>query len=270
MARAPVWPLRWAWSLSFLAVTVLALGSATAAAAAPTTGPAGAAARVSPHGTPTQKSLCLACHAPHGSAYPRLLGAESPLSCYPCHPKPTTAGSRWTGEKTFTRSAHAELCLKCHNPHGVPDPTTRVTVPKALLAPESALCRGCHRGIDQRFEASLRVTEGSGVRSRHPVDVPGAKVGCVSCHNPHQIRQNPPGGFAPTLTDPDSGKLFTFLGGVTSQEFCFKCHDGTWPGAANIAAEVADRKAANSAEVFQLPRSPRHDGLSGDQPGAAA
>jgi predicted CXXCH cytochrome family protein len=160
------------------------------------------------------------------------------------------AKSRWTGEKTFKRSAHADACLKCHNPHGAADPQTRDVFPKALVAGEYDLCTGCHKELGQRFAESRKASVVANVRSRHPVDQAGGKLHCVTCHNPHQVRQNLPGGHEPALTDPTSGRLFTYLGGNTSQEFCLKCHDGSWPGAADIAAEVKDRAVVRSGFVW--------------------
>ncbi|MDI6871076.1 MAG: cytochrome c3 family protein [Bacillota bacterium] len=182
---------------------------------------------------------CTACHDPHGTPDPWLLRARSGTVCYPCHPKPDSPENLWTGEKTFRRSAHAEVCLECHNPHGAVNPQTGAVYPKALVAGGADLCFKCHPQVGERFAESRRVTVASGLRSRHPVDQPGSTIRCVSCHNPHQVRAKSSGTYAAALTDPDTGKLFAWLGGSASQEFCLKCHDGSWPGAANIAAEMA-------------------------------
>lgn len=192
---------------------------------------------------------CTACHAPHGSGNPSLLRAGLQLACYPCHSTPAGGQSLWTGEKTFRRSTHAEVCLGCHNPHGVLDAQTGKVLPKALLAGEYELCVTCHPDIGHKFAESRRAEDAFGVRSRHPVDEAGSTVRCVSCHNPHQVRANPD-GYQPALTDPDSGKLFLWLNGTTSQEYCLRCHDGSWAGAPNIQAEIANPKAAVSEFVW--------------------
>lgn len=193
---------------------------------------------------------CTACHQPHGSRYASLLLTEPKTACYGCHPKPTDPKNKWTGDKVFRRSAHAEVCLDCHNPHGVADPVSGAVYPKALTAAETELCLRCHPSVAGRFAESKKASAVSGVRSRHPVDEANAKVRCVSCHNPHQVRQNPPGGYEAALTDPNSGKLFMWLSGKTSQEYCLKCHDGSWPGAADITAEMKEKQAAVSGFVW--------------------
>lgn len=202
---------------------------------------------------PSTKSTpgqCTACHNPHGAPNPSLLREPRTAVCYPCHPMPEQGKSLWTGEKSFRRSAHREVCLECHNPHGTINPQTGTVYPKALVDEGAALCFRCHAGLRQRFAESQTASTASGIRSRHPADQPGSTIRCVSCHNPHQIRAKMPGGADPILTDPDTGKLFAWLGGNASQEFCLKCHDGSWPGAADIAAEAAKAQTVVSGFVW--------------------
>lgn len=195
---------------------------------------------------------CSNCHPPHGSAFSGLLRAETPVkACFTCHPKSTGETDLWRGEKAFARSGHAALCLKCHNPHGAPDPKTGQAYPKMLTGNSPDLCFTCHAQVAEQFAASREASAKSGVRSRHPVDEPGAKVTCVNCHNPHTVRANPPGGYEAALSDPaQPGKLYAWLGGNSSNEYCLRCHDGSWPGAANIKAEMADRTKLASGFVW--------------------
>lgn len=195
---------------------------------------------------------CSACHPPHGSEYPGLLRAETPQrACLACHPKANAPDGLWRGEKAYARSGHAALCLKCHNPHGVSDPRTGTAYPKMLTAGSPELCLSCHSKVAEQFAASREASAKSGVRSRHPADEAGAKVSCADCHNPHVVRANPPGGYEAALSDPaQPGKLYAWLGGNSSNEYCLRCHDGSWPGAANIKAEAADRTQTGSGFVW--------------------
>ena len=106
---------------------------------------------------PADNSECTACHAPHGSAAPKMVLRTGKALCGECHddflPK--------------AKSQHVPVlsgeCLSCHNPHAS---TNKFLVKLA----GKALCFDCH----DDFLAGAKV--------KH---APAESGECSACHNPH-------------------------------------------------------------------------------------
>jgi hypothetical protein len=128
-------------------------------------------------------------------------------------------------------------------PHGSEFPLLTATF-------EEATCAQCH---DEAREMSNAGT----FTHHHVVDseqAPDVEMECATCHDPHRVKSSP---WAP-LTDPHTGALVV-QADVPSDasvdparaandtgRFCLRCHDGSWPGAVNIAAELSNESVINS------------------------
>lgn len=142
---------------------------------------------------------CSACHDAHFSGFPHNLHQYMPGVCGECH----SQGSN-INPKTMhpPGSAPADVCTKCHNPHG--------TSAKLLLKSVKSTCTSCHQKIlfgghkDELAECGKchdpHLQLGSGllrkdfpagceschddVRKGKTVHKPAQK-GCSACHAPH-------------------------------------------------------------------------------------
>ncbi len=172
---------------------------------------------IDPSATSVATDLCKTCHDGGSGTY---FGGLSAVDM----------SAAWTAP-----SAHEDNsapCTSCHGYHG--------GAGELVANPEETACATCHPTVVA--EMSL-----SGAYSRHKVVDSEQSTGlleCVTCHEPHTVDDNP---WIP-VTDPDNGNLvaaadvpsdhFSTAGSDTTA-FCLDCHDGTWTGATDIAAELA-------------------------------
>ena len=190
---------------------------------------------------------CTSCHNAHDDAFGAFLRwpNRSAELCTICH-------TRWqydlSAHAAPSSSRFADNCRTCHRPHDA------ARASPLLVAAEPELCGGCHREQADRMRRSAptrHVTIRSGALE--------ADTGlCSSCHDPHLVR---PGAALdrPILTDPDdparpprllpsSETPFSYvaqprMATEARDAFCLDCHDGTWPGAIDVAAELRSRGA---------------------------
>lgn len=111
---------------------------------------------------PVKEGECLSCHAPHGSAKPKLLAESESLSelCFTCHDQAAFQ------KKNLHGPVAEGSCDACHDPH-------ETDARKLLKKGERELCLGCHQDF------AIKMGKASVV---HP---PVRKEPCTSCHDPH-------------------------------------------------------------------------------------
>ena len=161
---------------------------------------------------------CADCHGTHGikghvetdsPTYPRNV----PVLCGSCHRTGQKAALRYTGVEHeilehYEESIHGKgllksglvvtaMCADCHTPHGeLPAKDPASTVNPANVA---QTCAKCHRGIYEKFEASIHSPAVSRSKKQLPI--------CSDCHTAHTIGR----------TDKDDFRL-------TIMTQCGKCH----------------------------------------------
>ncbi|MDI3280842.1 MAG: cytochrome c3 family protein [Bacillota bacterium] len=202
---------------------------------------------------------CLNCHSIHFPETTQGLlrkdNADNGL-CLACHGKGRRPWGRWPGKEAYNVSAHfaAPLaegvrrsdpsrpafpgqCVNCHNPHGWEDQVGGGFPEKLLWTREPELCFLCHE--EQREEFTQ-----VGIDSRHKVDWPEQGISCSDCHNPHLVW---PAATGSLVSDPDRpNELLAFPEWAYSvrtrafDDFCLRCHDGTWPNAVDIRREISE------------------------------
>jgi hypothetical protein len=211
---------------------------------------------------------CADCHDPHAdtnatpyisdpdpgdSAVPAGLDAEY---CLTCHDQQQASDMT-----SFRSSAHNTPSLSCApschvGSAGVDGNSQAPFGPHGSVYPsltayfEESLCANCHN-------EAAEMSNGGTFTHHHVVDAEqtgGSPLECVTCHDPHLVKNSP---WQP-LTHPHTGALVTAsdvpresatdpAGASTDTgRFCLTCHDGSWPGAVNIAAELANEDTINS------------------------
>ena len=158
--------------------------------------------------------MCLSCHDPHRSNYPKLLRSESKDLCFTCHDK----------AKFTKKNVHSIIrtvgCTACHNAHAS-------EFPYLLSESPYKICSSCHA----KKEKETHVVALPGGK-RHPIagvtdpstvkyikvpdpvnpkklvevpdpEHPGKPMTCTSCHDPHSS---------------DFDNLFV------TERICEKCH----------------------------------------------
>ncbi len=114
----------------------------------------------------------------------KVAAAQINATCLSCHEKARQAN--------YSTSMHARrqvACTSCHSVHSSKSPTGQLKTAK-----DSETCFTCHK---QERAKSMRA-------SHHPVRE--GKLGCTSCHNPHD-------GNSPKMLNADS-----------VNELCYQCH----------------------------------------------
>lgn len=114
----------------------------------------------------------------------RLKANDLDVTCLSCHEK--------GGQANYQMSAHARRNVACTSCHSVHSPQSVEGQLRARSDTET--CAGCHKSERAK---SLRT-------SHHPVRE--GKMGCSSCHDPHD-------GSRPKMLQADS-----------TNELCYKCH----------------------------------------------
>ncbi len=132
------------------------------------------------------KVKCVSCHNPHqpridlaavGKPYPLPpTGEEAPLECLSCHVRILEGHDKL--------GSGSEACWACHDNRtmGVLHLASGET--QFPLADFSRLCAQCHQ---KRYQAWTDGTHGAPAWLEGSVEVHGTqRVGCISCHDPHQ------------------------------------------------------------------------------------
>jgi len=145
------------------------------------------------HG-PVAAGGCLVCHDPHGGEGPSLVRGTPAKLCLLCHAE--------TLPLPVERSLHGPVpCTQCHNPHGGQTPFLTDTA-------GNPFCGRCHQDV-------LESAEGHPIAG-HPVAAevdpshPGKPLGCISCHDPHSLR--------------DVSKVKLLQNETAQRQFCRRCH----------------------------------------------
>jgi|GEM_PF-2327996 len=171
--------------------------------------------------------------------------------CYTCH----GVGSAYKGgdhETAFEGSVHntampnpasgtENRCINCHEPHAAPNENLK-------RYSEEQACFACHYPdtiAPGAPDIYARITASPSPDTHHDVldedqAVNGSKIECQNCHNPHGLTA------VYKLTDPDNpapGVLWTETAEPTEaqpksgtiNEFCLRCHDGTYTGNGTVA-----------------------------------
>jgi predicted CXXCH cytochrome family protein len=169
------------------------------------------------HGALESGRKCLACHDPHGSAFPKQL-AKAPMDlCLSCHDKPLdTPKGKIVDMKTYlseNKDKHGPVrekdCSACHNPHGSDNfRILRKYFPPVFYAPfdakNYALCFNCHEKtlvLDPRTTTLTNFRNGDQNLHYLHVNKPVKGRTCRACHemhatnNPKHIRDSVPFGI---------------------------------------------------------------------------
>lgn len=210
-----------------------------------------------------RKLQCTSCHSAHDNSLGGFLRVSNDGArlCQVCHER---RDYRRSAHQVSQSSRFRDNCMACHVDH-------RGARDTPLLAkPQQELCGSCH----QREAAAM----GPAAVSRHGLEdgllapeVSFRTMRCATCHDPHTVR--PKGASSRRfLTDPDDRSIprpmvreeITPHGYVTDPhlaaqdtgEFCMDCHDGTWPGALNLRAELSSVRFVRSE--FAIGRANLH------------
>ncbi len=265
--------------------------------------------RSTPHGDPqkgperqtsVQRGSCVQCHnwrANKGARAGRLenrglFASNNNELCITCHATPSPSGvfpsaADWQQSAHAMTSAEGNLCIQCHDPHGVRD--SAGVIPAMLREREPGLCLRCHDGArggaDIRSEMrkpSIHARDARGTHDPHEGNnrAPQRHATCSDCHNPHRAMQPSAPSPAPEASQRLAGvSRVETTGGVAGMaplytwrtaadpataneyEICFKCHS-SWtrqpPGQSDIALETSP--ASRSFHPIQaVGRNPRID-----------
>jgi len=146
---------------------------------------------------PGKKLACVTCHNPHkpynNNPKAKFLRKERVSLCVTCHEK----------EASVKKGAHREIdkkkwkpgdCAACHNVHKAKGGyLSRVVYGEIspMEPPVDGFCLACH---DPEGMAKHKVKQT--IYNEHPVGVrnptdklPGRKVSCVTCHDPHTFKE---------------------------------------------------------------------------------
>ena len=97
---------------------------------------------------------------------------------------------------------------------------------------------------------------------------------CIACHDPHLVTSSQPlinpetGARVPQADVPHEAASNPAAAAADTGRFCLICHDGSWPGAANIAAELANPATIRSG--FYRENRNLHEEHNGEPRGAPA
>lgn len=188
------------------------------------------------------KVQCTTCHDAHDDSKGRFLRTteRGGQLCRVCH-----------RQRDYDLSAHMaaqsaqfeENCVACHVDHGGAHPST------LLAEPQTDLCGRCHPTQGNAMR--------SGATTRHDLqDIApdaGRRLTCATCHEPHSVRPSllvdrqfvsdpddplrPRPLVSPAQT-PHGYRTQPEQAALDGSDFCMDCHDGTWPGALDIATEL--------------------------------
>lgn len=138
--------------------------------------------RPSRHPIKEGKMACIDCHAPHGSAGPKLMVKDSVNeTCYTCH-------METRGPFLWNHLPVVQDCSICHNPHGT-------VIPNLLKARPPFLCQQCHEPTSHRGNTPA-LSGTNGVAAATPfgtgfTSVPAQARSCNNCHNNIHGGNNP-------------------------------------------------------------------------------
>jgi predicted CxxxxCH...CXXCH cytochrome family protein len=170
--------------------------------------------------------LCKTCHDGGGGTF---FGAT-----------PADQSGFWT-----LPSAHfldGQDCQSCHGYHG------STASPDLVASREEDLCGSCH---DEALEMS-----NAGTPTHHHVvnseQTGGVSVECADCHDPHGVTDARPIVHPHTrglLVESDVPVDYSTDPAGAARDngiFCLACHDGSWPGGIDVAAELANETTINT------------------------
>ncbi len=206
------------------------------------------------------KLQCTSCHDAHSNGLGKFLviTAKDDILCRTCHNMREFPLSAHAPGKVFGQSLG---CATCHTSHNAAPGT-------ALLRDREPLtCGPCHKA---QFTAMATAV------SRHGSSSPlgrteTRRMTCSTCHDPHVVRAAVAYDRR-ILTDPRDTTVVPNLinsddtpynvmvlpepAAQSSPTYCLLCHDGSWPGATNILAEV--RNPGIRASEFALKATNLH------------
>ena len=205
--------------------------------------------------------LCFTCHAQPGiePATPFWPGQEMYTTNYKVYRTGNIVASGYLAPavhfrppagsvvpKTYPGKSYQEgECLNCHTPHGVGDPETGLFASNLTWNEGEKLCYQCHQAQRLEFGSMPAAALPSDSDSRHSLGYGTTGLRCSSCHNPHVVTAER------RVTNPKSEHRWELdwtprptqahpYGYQWISQFCLRCHDGSWPGAKNILAELTD------------------------------
>ncbi len=219
---------------------------------------------------PDGKLSCTTCHDPHhaynDSKKGKFLRKERLSLCYDCHKE----------QSDVKKGAHAEIdkkkwkkgdCAACHNVHNAKGGyLSRVVYGEIspMEPPVDGFCLACH---DPEGMAKHKIKES--VFNEHPVGVknpareklPGKRVSCVTCHEPHTHTEE-------LLRIPVRGDSQLCLTCHTDQKLTGTPHDILNNGDAKLSAK--EKKAlikSGTCSACHTPHNPEYKVLWSRKPG---
>lgn len=214
---------------------------------------------------------CSVCHLGHSSEEPALLAQDESRLCLGCHDASSRTGPLgWKVSAQFSARSHHAVegtstdglagasltCSSCHDSHsvrrgaiGVSDLSARVIDPGSGLAWSrgslTEFCLTCHRGTEGTASVVARVGFPIVDPARYPLFAGWDKQAFrVSIHatSPRITESRRTCGGCHQAHGSDNPRLLVAGEDTTSQAgACLSCHDGSVPGAGNIAASLTKR-----------------------------
>jgi predicted CXXCH cytochrome family protein len=155
------------------------------------------------------KGECFGCHNPHGADNWKLLRAEAPEMCYPCHEDIQKRAENSKYKHGVIKEKGS--CLECHTPHAS-------TVRFILKSPPTELCLTCHDKPVGKNDSIPSIT--SQIEGKKFLHGPIQDKDCGGCHKTHGSdhfrlldKEYPPSFYAPFKKE--------------NYDLCFNCHSET-------------------------------------------
>ncbi|MCP4263089.1 MAG: hypothetical protein GY774_37105 [Planctomycetes bacterium] len=154
---------------------------------------------------------CADCHDPHAANNWKMLRAEAPDMCFPCHEE--IQKKAWDSMRRHNVVSEQGGCLKCHTPHGS-------SVRYLLTNVPTTLCMTCHEKplgvtINEILPAFI-----DQIKDKRYLHGPIQEDDCSGCHMTHgsdnfrMLAGEYPAEFYTSFDE-------------TKYELCFGCHEKT-------------------------------------------
>lgn len=153
---------------------------------------------------------CVDCHDPHGANNWKMLKAETPDMCFPCHEE--ILAKAWGSLQPHNVVFEQGGCLKCHTPHAS-------SVRYLLNSVPTTLCMTCHEK-PQTVTVNKVMPAFIDLKDKRYLHGPVKDEDCSGCHMTHgsdnfrMLAREYPSGFYTSFDE-------------TKYELCFGCHEKT-------------------------------------------
>ena len=152
---------------------------------------------------------CVGCHDPHGANNWKMLKAEAPDMCFPCHEEVLTKAQ--TSKHKHNVVSEPGGCLKCHTPHAS-------TIKFLLASAPGNLCITCHDKPQEMPGDEVLPAFIDQIKDKKYLHGPVKEGNCSGCHMMHGsdhfriLAREYPAEFYTSFDE-------------TKYELCFGCHE---------------------------------------------